>query len=64
MLVAPLRLKIRDGKYREPAIVLVRSAREPRRQNRFWHGADLVVEVVSPDKPERDLMEDTPITFH
>jgi len=57
VLVAPLRLKIRDGKYREPDIVLVRSARDPRRQNRFWLGADLVVEVVSPDKPERDLIE-------
>jgi Uma2 family endonuclease len=30
---------------------------DPRRQNRFWLGADLVVEVVSPDKPERDLID-------
>lgn len=29
-------------------------ARDPRRQNRFWLGADLVVEVVSEDDPERD----------
>lgn len=57
VLVAPLRLKIRDGKYREPDILLMRSAHDPRRQNRFWLGADLVVEVVSPDKPERDLVE-------
>src|SRR4029450_11005251 len=57
VLVAPLRLKIRDGKYRESDIVVVRSARDPRRQNRCWLGADLVVEVVSPDKPERDLIE-------
>ena len=57
VLVAPLRLKIRDGKYREPDIVLVRSARDPRRQNRFWLGVDLVVEVVSPDKPECDLID-------
>jgi Uma2 family endonuclease len=57
VLVAPLRLKIRDGKYREPDILLVRSAHDPRRQNRFWLGADLVAEVVSPDKPERDLVE-------
>jgi Uma2 family endonuclease len=57
VLVAPLRLKIREGKYREPDIVLVLSARDPRRQNRFWLGADLVVEVVSPDKPERDLID-------
>ena len=57
VLVAPLRLKIRDRKYREPDILLVCSARDPRRQNRFWLGADLVVEIVSPDKPERDLIE-------
>src|SRR4029453_5332613 len=43
VLVAPLRLKIRDGKYREPDIVLVRSARDPRRQHRCWLGADLGV---------------------
>jgi Uma2 family endonuclease len=57
VLVAPLRLKIRDGKYREPDVLLVRSAHDARRQNRFWLGADLVIEVVSPDKPERDLVE-------
>lgn len=57
VLVAPLRLKIRDGKYREPDILLVRSANDARRQNRFWLGADLVVEIVSPEKPERDLIE-------
>ena len=57
VLVAPLRLKIRDRTFREPDIVLVRSASDPRRQNRFWLGADVVVEIVSPDKPERDFVE-------
>lgn len=51
---APLRVLVRDGKYREPDILLVRDSRDPRRQNRFWLGADLVVEVVSEDDPERD----------
>jgi len=37
--------------------LLVRDADDPRRQNRFWLGADLVVEVVSPDDPERDTVE-------
>ena len=37
--------------------MLVRDAHDARRQNRFWLGADLVVEIVSPDKPERDLIE-------
>jgi len=30
---------------------------DPRAQNRYWTGADLVMEVVSPDAPERDLVE-------
>ena len=54
VLVAPLRLQIREGKHREPDILLVRDANDPRRQNRFWLGADLVIEIVSPDDPERD----------
>ena len=35
----------------------MRDANDPRRRNRYWLGADLVVEIVSPDKPERDLVE-------
>jgi len=33
------------------------SAQDARRQNRFWLGADLAMEVVSDDKPQRDLLE-------
>ena len=54
---APLRLQIRPGKYREPDLLMLLSASDPRRQNRFWAGADLALEVVSDDKPERDLIE-------
>ena len=57
VLFSPLRLKIDARRYREPDLLLVRSANDPRRQNRFWLGADLVLEVVSPDKPERDLVQ-------
>ncbi len=54
---APVRLRIRPGKFREPDLLLLMSASDPRRQNRFWLGADLALEVVSEDKPERDLVE-------
>ncbi len=54
---APLRLRIREGKYREPDLMLLLDANDPRNQERYWLGADLVVEVVSPDSPERDLVE-------
>jgi Uma2 family endonuclease len=56
VLVAPIRLQVRTGKQREPDIVLVRDAGDPRRQNRCWLGADLVAEIVSPDDPERDTV--------
>lgn len=54
VLFAPLRVRIRPGKYREPDILLVCDAHDPRRQNRYWLGADLVAEIVSPDNPARD----------
>jgi Uma2 family endonuclease len=53
---APLRLRIREHVYREPDLMVLRDAADPRRQARFWLGADLVVEIVSPDDPERDLV--------
>src|SRR5271166_6209568 len=54
---APLRLRIRPGKFREPDLLLLLSAADPRRQNCFWLGADLALEVVSEEKPERDLVD-------
>jgi Uma2 family endonuclease len=54
---SPLRLRIRPGKFREPDLLLFLLATDPRRQDRFWLGADLALEVVSPDKPERDLVD-------
>jgi Uma2 family endonuclease len=56
VLVAPLRLRLRTGRYREPDLLLLLSANDPRRSNRYWTGADLVLEVVSPDDPQRDLV--------
>lgn len=56
-LVAPLRLRIREGRFREPDLMLLRDATDPRREDRYWLGADLVVEVVSPDDPDRDYRE-------
>ncbi|GAB4212543.1 MAG: Uma2 family endonuclease [Roseiflexaceae bacterium] len=53
---APLRLQIRKGTFREPDLLLLTNAHDPRRQDRFWLGADLVVEIVSPDDPERDTV--------
>ncbi len=54
---SPLRLRIRPGKFREPDLLLLLSATDSRRQDRFWLGADLALEVVSVDKPDRDLVD-------
>jgi Uma2 family endonuclease len=48
---------MRPGKLCEPDIVLLQSAYDLRHQDAFWLGADLVVEVVSPDQPERETRE-------
>ena len=54
---APLCLRLREGKFREPDLLLVTDADDPRCRNDYWLGADLVVEVVSPDNPGRDLID-------
>jgi Uma2 family endonuclease len=54
---AALRLRLRTGKFREPDLLALRSASDPRRGNAYWNGADLVLEIVSPDDPSRDLVK-------
>ena len=56
VLFAPLRLMIRPGMFREPDLLLLVQVRDPRNQNAYWLGADLVLEIVSPDDPDRDLI--------
>ncbi len=57
VLFAPLRVQVAPGHFREPDLVVLLDQHDPRNQDRYWLGADLVLEVVSPDKPERDLIE-------
>ena len=56
VLVAAIRLEIRPDKFREPDLLLLRDCNDPRNQDAYWRGADLVLEVVSPDDPERDTV--------
>jgi Uma2 family endonuclease len=53
---APLRVRVVPGRFREPDLVLLLDINDPRNQNAFWLGADLVVEIVSPDHVERDTV--------
>jgi Uma2 family endonuclease len=59
---APLRLEVRPAKFREPDLLLLLRADDPRRQNAYWRGADLVIEIVSSDKPQRDT-EEKPLDY-
>jgi Uma2 family endonuclease len=59
---APLRLAVRPGKFREPDLLLLLRADDPRRRNDYWLGADLVIEIVSSDKPKRDT-EEKPLDY-
>jgi Uma2 family endonuclease len=54
VLFAPLRVQVHPNKYREPDLLVLLDTNDPRNQNAFWLGADLVIEIVSPDDPERD----------
>ena len=56
VLPAPLHIQLWPGKIREPDVVFMSAANAHRRSNRFWTGADLVMEVVSPDDPQRDTV--------
>jgi Uma2 family endonuclease len=53
---APLRVRVAPGRFREPDLVWLLDVNDPRNQNAFWLGADLVVEIVSPDYVERDTV--------
>ena len=53
VLVAPLRVRLWKGKIREPDLIFMLAANKHRRSNKVWNGADLVMEVVSPDPKDR-----------
>jgi Uma2 family endonuclease len=54
VLGAPMRVRIEPRKYREPDILFMAAEHAHLRGEQYWSGADLVMEVVSPDDPDRD----------
>jgi Uma2 family endonuclease len=52
---AALKVKLRDGQFREPDVLFIKTENNARRQNPFWLWADLVMEVVSEDNRSHDL---------
>lgn len=57
VLFALLRLQVSLAAFRAPDLLLLLRADDPRAQNRYWSGADLALEVVSEDDPERDTVD-------
>ncbi|MGH8479886.1 MAG: Uma2 family endonuclease [Gammaproteobacteria bacterium] len=54
VVVAPMPVRLWGGKLREPDVVFMRREHSARRHANYWLGADLVMEVMSPDDPKRD----------
>ncbi len=53
VLMAPLPVRMRKAKYREPDIVFMSAEHADRVKEQYWQSADLVMEVVSPDAESR-----------
>lgn len=56
VLFAGLSVRVRARNFRQPDVLFLSKKNEGKRGNRFWRGADLVMEVVSPDDPKRDYV--------
>lgn len=54
---AGIRVRLSRGNIREPDVAFMLKEHDSRRSNRCWEGADLVVEVVSDDRPQRDWVD-------
>jgi Uma2 family endonuclease len=53
VLVAALRIRLRPGKFREPDVVFMLKEHASRIHEKWWDGADLVMEVISDDEESR-----------
>jgi Uma2 family endonuclease len=54
VFLAPMLIELREGKFREPDIILALDVEDPRLQNAYFTGADLVIEIVSPSSRTLD----------
>ncbi len=57
VMSAPTKVRLDDRHYREPDVLFVASHHCHRKQEQFWEAIDLAVEIISPDDPERDLID-------
>jgi Uma2 family endonuclease len=57
VLFAPFKIRLWPGKVREPDVMFMFAQNAHRRSAQYWEGADLVMEIISPDDPKRDIVE-------
>jgi Uma2 family endonuclease len=57
VLVAPFKIRLWPGKVREPDLMFMLTTNLHRCTEQYWEGADLVIEIVSPDDPNRDIVD-------
>ena len=55
-MAAPFRVQVAPGRFRDPDVIFLAREQFARRERLFWRGADLVMEVISEDDPDRDLV--------
>jgi Uma2 family endonuclease len=56
VLVAPYKLRIPTGKFREPDVIYLTPEQNAQANEDFALAAEVVMEVVSPDEPSRDYV--------
>ncbi len=57
VMTAPTRVRVAERHFREPDVLFVATQNLQRRQEQFWETVDLVIEILSPDDPDRDLVD-------
>jgi len=55
--LAPLRVRLWAGKFREPNLIFMAHTHVDRIHEAYWDAPDLAIEVVSPDFPDRDRVQ-------
>lgn len=55
VLMAGIPVRLWEGKLRQPDLVFLRAENAGKRGDRYWDGADLAVEIVSPKGRDRDV---------
>ncbi len=57
VLAAPLPIELWSKKFREPDIIFIAKEKLAHQSTQYWRNVDLVIEVVSPDRPARDYQD-------